>query len=158
VMKRFGKAEEGTQTIELALVILPLFAMLLLVVDVCWLIFAQASIQHAAREGVRFAVTGQLPAAFKHQDDAIKSVVQANSYGFVSDSSGTITIQYYDPTTLKPVNGAGSNSGGNMLQVTVSGVEINPFGPIMRSSTAVTLSASSADVMESAPGGVPAPR
>jgi Flp pilus assembly protein TadG len=157
-MKRFRKSEQGSEIVEFALVILPLFAFLFLIVDVCWIIFAQASLQNAAREGVRFAVTGQLPPAFKHQDDAIRSVVQANAYGFLSGSTGNISIQYYNPTTLKPANGVGSNSGGNLLQVSVSGVQINPLGPILRDSTAVTLSASSSDVMESSPGGVPAPR
>lgn len=157
-MKRFGGSEQGSQIIELGLVILPLFALIFLVVDVCWIIFAQASLQHAAREGVRFAVTGQLPPAFQHQDDAIRSVVQENAFGFLSGSSGTITIQYYDPTTLKPASGVGSNSGGNLLQISISGVKVDPLGPILRDSTAITLSASSSDVMESSPGGVPAPR
>ena len=157
-MKRFGRSEQGSQIIELGLVILPLFALIFLVVDVCWIIFAQASLQHAAREGVRFAVTGQLPPAFKHQDDAIRSVVQENAFGFLSGSTGTITIQYYDPTTLKPASGVGSNSGGNLLQISISGVKVDPLGPILRDSTAITLSASSSDVMESSPGGVPAPR
>jgi Flp pilus assembly protein TadG len=157
-MRTFSKSEQGSEIIEFGLVILPLFALMFLVVDVCWIIFAQAAIQHAAREGVRFAVTGQLPPAFKHQDDAIRSVVETNAFGFLSGSTGNITIQYYDPTTLKPANGVGSNSGGNLLQISISGVQISPFGPVLRDSTAVTLSASSSDVMESSPGGVPKPR
>ena len=157
---QFYKEEGGTQIVEFGLVILPLFALLFLVVDVGWIIFAQGAIQHAAREGVRFAVTGQLPAGYQHQDDAIRSVVQSNSFGFLNGASGlgNIAIQYYNPTTLQAAKGVGSNIGGNLLQITISGVQINPLGPILRSSTAVTLSAISSDVMESSPNGVPAPR
>ncbi len=159
-VNQFGKEEQGTQIVEFGLVILPLLALLFLVVDVGWIIFAQGAIQHGAREGVRFAVTGQLPTGFAHQDDAIRSVVQANSFGFLNGATGLghINIQYYNPTTLQSASGVGSNGGGNLLQITVSGVQVNPLGPILRSSAAVTLSAVSSDVMESSPQGVPVPR
>lgn len=154
--KRFRKSEDGAQVIEFGLVILPLLAFSFLIVDVCWIIFAQAALQHAVREGVRFAVTGQVSSGFKHQDDAIKSVVQANAFGFLSGSAGVgkIAIQYYDPSTLKQLSGVGSNGGGNLLEITVSGVQVTPLAPILRNSSALTLSATSSDVMESSPGGI----
>ena len=39
--------------------LIPLLGVLFLIMNVAWVIFAQATLQHAVREGVRYAVTGQ---------------------------------------------------------------------------------------------------
>ena len=128
--------------------------------DVAWIFFAWASIQEGVREGVRFAVTGQVLTGYSGQDASIREVVQQYSFGFISSANAAteIGIQYYSPTTLTPLSGVGSNSGGNVVKITVSGINVRSFGPIWRSGTTVALAASSSDVMEGSPGGVPPAR
>lgn len=154
------RRESGSTLIEFALVLIPLLGFLLLTMDVAWIFFAWASLQEGVREGVRFAITGQLLAGYTGQDASIRQVVQEYSFGFITpaNAASEINIQYYSPTTLTPLSGVGSNSGGNVVKITVSGISIKSFGPIWRTGTTVALAASSSDVMEGSPGGVPPPR
>lgn len=152
VRNRRGK-ERGSTFVEFTLIILPLFAMLFLTIDLGWLLFAYASIQEGVREGVRFAITGQTLPGYTGQDASIRKIVQIYSFGFVKPTSSDtqVTIQYFTPATLTPVSGYNSNVGGNVVKISVSGISVNPFGPIWRSSTPIVLSASSSDVMEPSP-------
>jgi Flp pilus assembly protein TadG len=131
-------------------------AILMLMMDAAWAIFAQATLQEAAREGVRYAVTGQTGTGMC-QDASIRSIVQQYAYGFISPSNAAsqITIQYFLPTTLAPVSGVGSNAGGNIVQISISGVQVRSFGPIWRSNSPVNVAASAADVMEAPPNNIP---
>jgi len=153
--------ESGSQVVELGLVLLPLLGVLFLIIDVSWLIFAQGSIQWAVQQGVRYAITSNTMAG-KGQDDSIKTVVQRNAMGFLTGTAGLnrITISYYAPSNLSTgVTGTGSNAGGNIVKVSVSNVPFSVLGPVFRSGpTSLLLSASSSDVMESSPGGMPPAR
>lgn len=156
-MTPFVREEQGSELIEFSLVILPLFGFLFLIASVCWVIFAQATLQYAVTEGVRFAITGQTNGN-AHQDAAVEAVIEQSSMGFLSDAS-QIQIQYYNPVTLQPLSGVGSNSPGNLVQITVSNLQVNPLAPILggtNSATSVTVSA--ADVVEGTPGSTPPTR
>ena len=154
--------ETGSEIVEFGLVLLPLMAFLFLIVDISWLCFAQASLQHAVQAGVRSAVTGFVPAGVSGQDAYIKSVVQQGSMGFLAGETGMnqITVNYFSPTNLStPVTGNGSNAGGNVVQVSVADVTVTMLGPILRTNWAtVLLKADASDVMESSPNGIPPTR
>lgn len=139
--------ERGAVTVEFGLVLLPLMGLLLIILDVAWIFFGWACIQEGTREGVRYAVT--CPAQ-THLDSAISSVVQQYSFGFAQASN--ISIKYCSPTdTSNPCNGLSKSvplTGGDVIQVTVSAVPVGSFGPIYRTATPVSLSASSADMLE----------
>ncbi len=154
------RRESGSAIIEFTLVLLPLLGFMLLTMDVAWMFFAWASLQEGVREGVRFAVTGQLLSGYTGQDASIRAVVQQYSFGFIpaANAAADIDIQYYTPTTLTAVSGLNSNTGGNVVKVTVTGVTIRSFGPIWRAGGPMSLAASSSDVMEGSPGGIPPPR
>ncbi len=163
--------ETGSQIVEFGLVILPLMGVLFLIMDVAWICFAQASLQHAVQVGVRSAVTGYMPSGFSGQDAYVKWVVEHNSMGFVAGPSGLnqISICYLDASTLpavpspsnvpKCLTGTGSNAGGNVIEVSVANVAVSALGPIWRESSAhLLLNANSSDVMESSPNGIPPTR
>ena len=116
-------------------------------------IFVQNALYNAVREGVRYAITQQTVTG--HQDADIMAVVQRNSMGFLSGAAGLayISINYYDPRTLSPVTGLGSNAGGNICVVSVSNYPITWFAPVWRAAGQFAMSAASSDVMESPPGG-----
>jgi Flp pilus assembly protein TadG len=142
----------GSVTVEFALVLLPLFAIVFMTMDVGWIIFAWASIQEGAREGVRYAVTGsgQTEAAL---DSATKAVVQKYSFGFAQ--AANVSVDYY-PSTGYSASGlpasldgtAGATTIGNIVKVTAKGSALKSFGPIFRTWSSPQLSASDSDVLQ----------
>ncbi len=140
--------ETGSEIVEFGLVLLPLLAFVFLIMDVAWICFAQASLQHAVQTGVRAAVV---------RDANIPNVVQQNAMGFLAGANGLseITICYMSPTNLNPnqcLSGPVSNAPGNVVQISVKNVSVSSLGPILReTSPAILLSASSSDVMEGTP-------
>ncbi len=153
--------EAGSELVEFGLVLLPLLAFVFLIIDVAWMCFAQESLQHAVQVGIRAAVTSYVPGT-GGQDAYIKSVVQENAMGFLAGQDGLdkVTVNYYNPSNLStPLSGNGSNAGGNVVEISVKGVPVNSLGPIMRESFATfSLGATSSDVMESSPSGLPPKR
>ncbi len=131
--------------IEFAFVILPLMAFLLMIMDVTWILFGWASIQEGAREGVRYAISCQVSSGL---NASIASVVQQYSAGFAKPAN--VTVKYCSPTdTANPCTAlTGVVTGGQVVSVTVSNVSVGTFGPIFRTWTPVSLSANSADIME----------
>jgi Flp pilus assembly protein TadG len=149
------RSEKGSEIVEFGLVIVPLLAFVFLIVDIAWVLFAQSSLQRAACEGIRYAVTSQTMSGMG-QDASIRTVVINNAIGFVTSATQSdIAINYFNPTTLAATN---SNAGGNVVQIVISGVNVYPLGPIWRSHSAMVLTARSSDVMEASPGGIPPPR
>jgi Flp pilus assembly protein TadG len=147
--------KKGAEIVEFGLVIIPLLAFVLLIVDIAWVLFAQSTLQHAVSEGVRYAVTSQTMAG-KRQDASIDAVIINNAFGFVTAATvSNVAINYFNPATLAATT---SNAGGNVVQIVISGVNVYPLGPIWRSKAALVLSARSSDVMEASPGGIPPAR
>lgn len=156
----------GSACIELALIFLPLFAVLFAFVDFSMPIFLRSTLQSAVRAGVRYAVTYRTGSGLG-QDDSIRQVVQQNALGFLDGPAGaaSITIDYYPPTDLSdPVTGAGSNAPGNVVEVSVSNYTwswVAPlsggFNPGYYSRSPLSISVSSADRMESLPAGALSP-
>jgi hypothetical protein len=72
--------------------------------------------------------------------------------------TGCIAINYYTPNTLTLVTGAGSNVGGNIVEVTATNLSWAWMVPLLRSTTPLTFSVTSADVMEASPNGIPPAR
>src|SRR5262245_9155922 len=127
-----ARRTRGSQSIELALNLLPFLGILFLILSIGWAIFAKASLQHAVAEGVRYAVTSQTKSGMG-QDDSIKSVVQSNSMGILNGTNmNLVTIQYY---TIDAATGdlikTTSNLGGNIVEVSVEGYTAKPLLPII---------------------------
>jgi Flp pilus assembly protein TadG len=155
--RKFVLSDAGDALIEFGVAFLPLIGLLLLSVDVAWAIFARATLQHAVREGVRFAITGQISAGNACLNSSVQQIVAQNSFGFIpaAQAGSYVTVSYYTPTNLTPVTGSGSTAGGNVVQVTVSGISIHSLGPIWHSASPIPLQAMASDVMESPPNGIP---
>jgi hypothetical protein len=148
--------QRGSTLVEGPLALLPLLAILFAVVDLGIAIFVKNTVQFAVCQGARYAVTSQTMSGLG-QDDSIKTVVQSYTMGLLdclsADHIGKnrISITYYDPASLIPVTGVGSNIGGNIVLVTASGLSWAWMAPLLRSSTPLTFSVSSADIMEATP-------
>ena len=164
---RRSTRQRGAVIVETALTIIPLFSFIFATLDISMAVTMQNTLQFAARQGVRYAVTSQTLTAGTGHDASIKSVVVANTMGMMpflipsggnSDPDSYITITYYNPSTLALVTGANSNRGGNICKVTISGLRYSWMGPLTRDSAALNLSSSSSDVMEASPNGQPPAR
>lgn len=154
--RSFFRHERGSTTVEFAIVLIPLFAFTFLLMDTAWVIFARATLQHAAREGVRFGVTGQILAPATCLGDSIREVVVANSFGFVpaSMSSSMVTVTYYNPADLSVQTGNGATAGGNVIAVSISGLSLKSLAPVWHSASPISLVANASDVLESPPNGI----
>jgi len=161
-LRRMG-LRRGSVLVEGALATLPLLALLWGTLDVAFGIFAKNTMQFAVRQGVRYAVTSRTMEGLGH-DASIKTTVRTYSLGLADALSPThngmnqISIIYYDPVTLAPVTGTGSNAGGNIVVVSATGLSWAWMIPLMRSKTPLTFSVASADIMEASPIGGPPSR
>src|SRR5436305_13082803 len=98
LISRKRRRQKGQAAIESVLVIVPLFMVLLGILDFSVAIFVMDTMEYAARQGVRFAVLQQAGPT-GHQDDAIRQTVRNNSPGFLSNTTDVpdsqLTIKYY---------------------------------------------------------------
>lgn len=116
---------------EFTLVLLPLLAILFLLIDVSWAIFAKSTIIYAVRTGVRTGITitgTQATAAGETLTQMVKATVQANSLGFLNGATGLsyIKVHYFEQdstssTGLTDVSTSSTgNVPGNLMQVSVT--------------------------------------
>lgn len=154
--------------VEAAFVLIVLLGFIFLVFDVSWAIFAKATLQHAVRSGVRYAVTSQTATSGGKQLGqvaSIKQVVQRQSMGFLSasDLNSFVKVTFYSvsssPLTLvDQTKDPTANSAGNLVVVSVNGWKLNPLAAVLHSSSPVLISVSSGDLIESSgSGGTPPP-
>lgn len=157
------RGQRGSSLLEGALVLLPLFAIFLAIIDFSLAVFLRSTFQHAVREGVRYAITYQVSGALG-QDASIKQVVQHNAMGFLDGDNGLnkIKVRFFNPATSMSVEATGLNSNqpGNIVEVAVEGFQwiwLAPVGPGLaegqtsRNTSPVTINAWASDVM----GGLP---
>jgi Flp pilus assembly protein TadG len=156
MMPRHAKGRRGAAIVEMSFVVIALFGLLFLLIDLGWVVFAKASVQHAVREGCRFAVTSQTISGMGHLA-SIQEVVRQNSMGFISpaQAASVVQVRFYNPDTLQQVHGAGSNAGGNLVIVAVENFEVRPLIPFVRSADPIRFSVRAADRMEASPMGIP---
>jgi Flp pilus assembly protein TadG len=152
----------GSVLVEGPLALLPLLAILFAVVDLSVALFVKNMAQFAVAQGVRYAITSQTLAGMG-QDASIKAVVKGYTLGFLDCLSpdhiggNRIAITYYDPVTLAAVAGVGSNTGGNIVVVSATGLSWAWMMPLLNNSAPLAFSVSSAAIMEATPiAGVPA--
>jgi Flp pilus assembly protein TadG len=144
--------QRGAELVEMAFIVVPLFGLTFLLLDVSMVVYLRCTFQHAVREGVRYAITGQNTSG-PCQDDSIKAVVKQNAAGFLNGDSGAASIHVH---FLSPVNGAvTSNAYGNIVEVSVEGYSYGVLAPYAKSSGPLQITARAYDMMEAVPGALP---
>jgi Flp pilus assembly protein TadG len=163
------RKQRGNSWVEMALVLLPFFALITAFFDVSFVLFSWNTLQNAVREGCRYAITFQTApptgatwTCNGHQDNCIESAVAANAMGLVTVAGGLINVNYY--TQLAPTTSIASPNGnvpGNIVEVSVqnyplqwmiplSGTVSSPF----RSTSPANINVYSSDVLGGLPAGV----
>jgi len=157
VSVRRKRKSRGHVMIESAFTLLPMFALLFGIIDLCVMTFRWTTLQNAVREGVRYAITFQTSGSLG-QTASIQSVVESNSLGFVkaSDSPQHIFVTY-----LNPDLSAGSNTPGNVVEVTVKNISFKFMAPLSGSlagplytNSPLTFKVVAADILGGYPVGV----
>jgi Flp pilus assembly protein TadG len=157
VTARRKRKSRGHAMIESAFTLLPMFALLFGIIDLCVMTFRWTTLQNAVREGVRYAITFQTSGSLG-QTASIESVVEQNALGFVkaADSPQHIFVTY-----LNPDLSAGSNTPGNVVEVTVQNISFSYMAPLSGSlagplytSSPLTFKVVAADILGGYPVGV----
>lgn len=162
---RRNRQRSGTVIMELGLMLLPTFAIIFGFLDVGFAIFTWNTLQNAAREGTRYAITmqldGQSPGG---QINSIKRKTAGWALNFVNATSTSTTgagtpwvaVDFYQPATNLAVTGSGANNPGNIVEVSIrnypyrwmfpfSGSMASPFYAVPGST--MSISVYSADVL-----------
>ncbi len=152
------KFQRGNASLELALVILPLLALLMSILDFSIPIFMRSLFMHATREGARYGITYRTQAGMTHTE-SMKAVVQRNAAGFLNGPTGLsrIEVKFYSASTFTEVLGPNANEGGNIVEVSVNSYPWTWMAPIWRMPGGLTITARSSDRLESLPRGMPRP-
>lgn len=157
---------KGSELLEFSLVVLPLLAMMTVLVDTAWAIFAESTLQRAVRIGVRTGVvlTGAQMVGSACLTDTVKGVVQTNAFGLLNGASGLakIKVNYYLPPAPSSASAAtdvsaqaSGDAPGNIMKVSVQGFSLNPLMPRIYggripvdNSATVVANVNSADIIE----------
>jgi Flp pilus assembly protein TadG len=168
--------ESGSAILEASLILLPMLALFLGIVDMSFAVFIQSTLTNATREGSRFAIaygSTYNGSACVSQANCIAQVVQANAIGLPQGlASSYITVNYYTANDLSnPVEvcSAGTctvkgvlpqtlsngkivtyaNQPGNIVEVVVAGYPWNWLIPLRGYSAGngLSLGAASIDVL-----------
>lgn len=162
------RRRRGSELLEFTLVVVPLIAMITVLVDTAWSVFAESTLQRAVRLGVRTGVTltASSPQVTAAGDltTAVKQEVQNNALGLLNGASNyaKIKVNYYLPPAPQSAGSATDVSGqtngdaaGNIMKVSVQNYSLNPlmpriYGPhfAIDNSALVIASVSSADIIE----------
>jgi len=145
---------KGSAFVEFALVFLLLLAFVFAAFDFSYAIFVKATLHHAVREGVRFAITGRLLTGYSYHDESIKEVVRRNALSLLNSPTNMARVQinYY------LADGYGStpnNAAGNIVVVSIDNYPILPVASLMRSPNPFSLTVTATDKMEPFPGAPP---
>jgi hypothetical protein len=117
-----------------------MLAMVTVLVDTSWAVFAKATLQRAVRIGVRTGITltASQMATGACLTDTVKSTVQANSMGLLHGSSGLalIKVHYFQPPAPNSTSAAtdvstaaNGDQSGNIMQVSVQNYSLIPLLP-----------------------------
>jgi hypothetical protein len=142
--------------VEFAFVLLPFLGFVFGFFSISFWMFAKASLHHATREGVRFAITAKTLGSLAH-DASIRQVVRDNSFGLLSDPAldDRILVEYFSADGTGPTL---DNGAGNIVKVSVRNFQapllVSPI--LFALPDSVTLNVSSVDKMEPFPGTPPA--
>jgi Flp pilus assembly protein TadG len=127
-----NRRRSGTVIIELGLMLLPTFAIIFGFLDIGFAIFTWNTLQNAAREGTRYAITMQVESGYLHRQ-SIRIVTARWALGFVNANSTSTTgasipwvqVDYYSneavaaASAVTPLTGNSANDPNNIVEVSI---------------------------------------
>ena len=135
---RSRKRERGVATVEFALTAMLRFTVIFVILDFSYLFLGNLSMQHAVREGARYAVTGRADldpnpqGTAQDRCDAAIVEIKNQSMGFFDRVSPTVVFKTVDATTgaITPVPGNSCAAAGQIIVISVS-CSLAPLTPFI---------------------------
>src|ERR1017187_4647003 len=130
---------KGAEMIAFTLVFLPMLAMVLVLIDISWAVFAKSTLEYAVRTGVRTGITitgTQAAAAGGCLTDIVKAKVQSSALGLLRGDDGysKIKVNFFLPsgTGAAPTDVSDQSDGNkplNIMQVSIQGFTLSALTP-----------------------------
>ncbi len=128
--------QAGVAAVEFGLVALLFFSVLFSIIDWSYLFFANLSMQHAVREGARYAVVGRadLAPADRPGDRcaAVEQKIREQSWGLFDRTRSTIVFKTIDALGNAVTLGSGSCYGAGQLIVVEVESNVAALTPFVR--------------------------
>src|ERR1039458_2367465 len=168
-LRRRQRTTSGSTMIEATFCLMAFIAIIFLIMDLSWAVFAKVALQNGVRAGVRYAVTSQTSGSLG-QVASIQQEVEQQAMGFLTDAQANslVSVCFFSVSSNPPASLGGgtgatatsigpANSGGNLVTVSVANYPVSPFAPLYRNSAPVSISVSSGDLIESSGTGITPP-
>ena len=130
------RRQRGIAAVEFGLVALLFFTILLSIFDWSYLFFANLSMQHAVREGARYAVVGRSDLAPDATPGdrcaAVREKIRQQSWGLYDRGESTTVFKTIDAAGNVVTLGSGSCYGANQLIIVEVTSHIAAFTPFVR--------------------------
>jgi Flp pilus assembly protein TadG len=126
--------QRGVAAVEFAVASGLFFTLLLGVVDWSYLFFTNLSMQHAVREGARYAVTGQSGLSKNPGDrcDAVRAKIREQSMGLYDRTDSTTVFKTIDAAGNIVTLGSDSCYGANQIIVVEVNSTHSPITPVVK--------------------------
>jgi Flp pilus assembly protein TadG len=128
--------QRGVAAVEFALAAILFFTLLFSILDWSYLFFVNLTMQHAVREGARYAVTGQSaldPANDGRRCEAAREKIRIESMGLYDQTSSETIFKTINPATGNIADlGSGCYGAGDLIIIQVKS-KVSPITPFIRS-------------------------
>jgi hypothetical protein len=125
--------QAGAVAVEFAIAAVLFFTVLFSVIDWSYLFFANLSMQHAVREGARYAVTGQSGLAPTPGDRcaAARERIRQSSIGMYDKTNATTVFKTISPAGQVVTLGANNCYGAEQLIIIQVNSALRPITPFL---------------------------
>ena len=126
--------QRGVAAVEFAFAAILFFTLLFSILDWSYLFFVNLTMQHAVREGARYAVTGQSNLSPTPGDRcaAAREKIRGESMGLYDQTSSTTVFKTIDSSGNIAVLGSGSCYGAGQLIIIQVDSRLSPITPFIR--------------------------
>lgn len=131
---RVNPREKGVAAVEFAFAAILFFTLVFSILDWSYLFFTNLTMQHAVREGARYAVTGQSgldPGGAGDRCAAAREYIRQQSMGLYEQTSSATTFMTIDPNGNLVNLGGGCYGAGQLIVVQVNS-KASPMTPFVR--------------------------
>jgi Flp pilus assembly protein TadG len=151
--------QRGSEILEFTFVLFGVLGFLFMTIDIAWMVFTRASLQHAVTVGARYAVVS----GRSYENDpagnvtAIKNRVKNAALGLLTGKDSLITVKWYSQqdlsTSLETAPGSGvpspgANNQDNIVEVSVESYSSTPLVGVFHDLSPFVFTARSSDRME----------
>lgn len=133
--RRVNPRERGVAIVEFAFAAILFFTLVLSIIDWSYLFFTNLTMQHAVREGARYAVTGQSgldPGGGGDRCAAARERIRLEAMGMYEQTGSTTIFKTIDAAGNITTLGGGSCYGAGQVIIIQVDSAVSPLTPFVR--------------------------